>query len=139
MRASGYDSIRTGCVVSYPYLWAREAAAGEQSGRKNRPVAVAVRLPRPDGDVLVLLAITSQPPVGTRTAVEIPPIEKRRAGLDADKRLWIVTDEYNEDVIGRSLYLEAREPIGQFGKAFLMPILRALIAQRRSISAVNRR
>ena len=37
-----------------------------------------------------------------RFAAEIPDTEKRRAGLDGDIRLWIVLDEYNQDVIGRS-------------------------------------
>jgi hypothetical protein len=31
-------------------------------------------------------------------------IEKRRAGLDADVRLWIILDEYNSDIIGHSFY-----------------------------------
>jgi hypothetical protein len=48
---SGYDDIQTATVIRYPYLWAREAGKGETEGRKDRPVAVGVRLPRPDGDL----------------------------------------------------------------------------------------
>lgn len=55
-----YDAIRTACVIRYPYLWLREAAGGETEGRKYRPVAVGVRLPHPDGDLLLLFPITSR-------------------------------------------------------------------------------
>lgn len=72
-----YDDIQTACVIRYPYLWVREAQRGETEGRKERPVAVGVRVSRPDGDLL------------PRFACEIPPIEKRRAGLDPDLRLRI--------------------------------------------------
>jgi hypothetical protein len=37
-----FDALRTGAVVRYPYLWAREAAQGETDGRKFRPAAVGV-------------------------------------------------------------------------------------------------
>jgi hypothetical protein len=30
--------------------------------------------------------------------VEVPDIEKRRVGLDAALRLWIIVDEYNTDI-----------------------------------------
>ena len=63
--------------------WVREAERDETEGRKPRPVAVGVRITRPKGeDVLVLFPITSQPSPD-RFAVEIPEMEKRRAGLDA--------------------------------------------------------
>ena len=78
-----FDALRTGCVIRYPYLWVREAERGETEGRKPRPVAVGVRITRPNGeDVLVLFPITSQPPSAGRFAFEIPEMEKRRAGLD---------------------------------------------------------
>jgi hypothetical protein len=47
----------------------------------------------------------------------VPVIEKRRAGLDADVRLWIILDEFNEDVIGESFYLEPEPPLGQLSRA----------------------
>jgi hypothetical protein len=72
----------------------REAERGETEGRKPRPVAVGVRIAKPKGeDLLVLFPITSQPPAYDRFAVAIPEMEKRRAGLDASLRLWIVLDE----------------------------------------------
>ena len=111
------DQLRTGCVIRFPYLWVREAERGETEGRKSRPVAVGVRIARRGGDdVLVLFPITSQPPSRDRFAAEIPEMEKRRAGLDATLRLWIILDEYNQDTINQSFYLEPEPPLGRFSK-----------------------
>ena len=135
-----FDDFRTGCVIRFPFLWVREAERGETEGRKPRPVAVGVRLARPKGeDVLVLFPITSQPPSPDRFAAEIPEMEKRRAGLDTTLRLWIILDEYNQDTIGRSFYLEPEPPLGRFSKAFFLPLMKEFIARRASTRGVNRR
>ena len=133
-----YDQIQTASIIRYPYLWAREASHSETEGRKNRPVAVGVRLARPDGDLLLVFPISTKQPESSRFAAEIPAIEKRRAGLDADLRLWIILDEFNTDIIGRSFYLEPLPPIGRFSKAFFLPLLREFIAKRQSFTGVNR-
>lgn len=133
-----YDDIRTATVIRYPYLWAREDRAGETEGRKDRPVAVGVRISRPDGDLVLLFPITTRQPDASRFAAEIPDIEKRRAGLDADLRLWIVLDEFNTDIVGRSFYLEPQPPFGRFSKAFFLPLLRDVIARRKSLTEVSR-
>ena len=134
------DELRTGCVIRFPYLWVREAERGETEGRKPRPVAVGVRIARPKGDdVLVLFPITSQPPSAERFAAEIPEMEKRRAGLDATLRLWIILDEYNQDIIGQSFYLEPEPQLGRFSKAFFLPLMKEFIARRARTGGVNRR
>jgi hypothetical protein len=74
-----------------------------------------------------------------RFAAEIPEMEKRRAGLDATLRLWIILDEYNQDTIGRSFYLEPEPPLGRFSKAFFLPLMKEFIARRASTRGVNRR
>ena len=84
---SGYDEIQTATVIRYPYLWSREAGKGETEGRKDRPVAVGVRIPRAGGDLVLFFPITTKQPERSRFAAEIPAIEKRRAGLDVDLRL----------------------------------------------------
>jgi hypothetical protein len=118
----------------------REAERGETEGRKPRPVAVGVRIAREKGeDVLLLFPITSQPPSHDRFASEIPEIEKRRAGLDATLRLWIILDEYNQDTIGESFYLEPDPPLGRFSKAFFLPLMKEFIIRRATSRAVNRR
>ena len=134
-----YDQIRTACVIRYPYLWVDQAQRGESEGRKTRPVAVGVRIVRPDGDDrLVLFPITTQTPEKGRFAVEIPETEKRRTGLDRDLRLWIILDEYNQDIVGRSFYLEPDPPLGRFSKAFFLPLLQQVIARRAQIRHVDR-
>jgi hypothetical protein len=135
-----FDALRTGAVIRFPYLWARQAAQGETEGRKFRPVAVGVRIPKPSGeDVLFLFPITSREPQAQRFASEIPDTEKRRAGLDGEMRLWIVLDEYNEDVVGQSFYLEPDPPLGYFSEAFLLPLLREFVRRREKAKAVRRR
>ena len=134
-----FAALRTGAVIRFPYLWARQAADGETEGRKFRPVAVGVRILQAKGeDLLVLFPITSQEPARDRFAAEIPDIEKRRAGLDGAMRLWIVLDEYNQDVIGRSFYLEPEPPLGYFSKAFFLPLLQEFIRRRSQAQAVQR-
>ncbi len=134
------DELRTGCVIRYPYLWVREAEHGETEGRKPRPVTVGVRIARPSGDdVLVLFPITSQAPSSNRFAVEIPEMEKRRAGLDASLRLWIILDEYNQDSLDQSFYLEPEPPLGWFSKAFTLPLMKQFIVRRGRVRGVNRR
>jgi hypothetical protein len=131
--------LRTGCVIRFPYLWVREADRGETEGRKPRPVAVGVRIARANGgDVLVLFPITSQPPLPGRFAAEIPEMEKRRGGLDASLRLWIILDEYNQDVVDQSFYLEPEPPLGRFSKAFFLPLMKAFISRRAGARGVDR-
>ncbi len=133
-----YDDIQTASVIRYPYLWAREAHKGETEGRKERPVAVGVRLPRPDGDLILFFPISTKQPEPARFSAEIPAIEKRRAGLDTDLKLWIILDEFNTDRVGRSFYLEPDPPIGRFSKAFFLPLLRAFVARRKEFTEVSR-
>lgn len=135
---SVYDDIQTAAVIRYPYLWAREAGKGETEGRKERPVAVGVRIPscrRRSGPVLP----DHDQAARTRPLrFRDPNDRKRRAGLDADRQLWIMMDEYNSDLVGASFYLEPEPPIGRFSKAFFLPILREFIARRKSFSEVSR-
>ncbi len=133
-----FDDIKTATIIRYPYLWARQAGDGETEGRKPRPVAVGVRIARPDGDLVLFFPITAKQPETSRFSAEIPDIEKRRAGLDTDKRLWIILDEFNSDRIGRSFYLEPEPPIGRFSKAFFLPLLREFIVRRGSSNEVSR-
>jgi hypothetical protein len=65
-------------------------------------------------------------------------MEKRRAGLDATLRLWIILDQYNQDTIGQSFYLEPELPLGRFSKAFFLPLMKEFIARRTRTQGVNR-
>lgn len=97
--------------MSYPYLWAWQQQRGETEGRKQRPVCVVVAIrSASDGNThLVLLAITTQPPQAERIALEIPDIERRRAGIGGLKQSWVVVDEYNHDIVEHSWCIEPHQ------------------------------
>jgi len=81
-------------VISYSYLWAREAAAGQEEGLKDRPVVVVLaRLVEGDETQLLVAPITHSAPDDGQ-AVLVPPAVKRHLGLDSEQS-WIVTSELN--------------------------------------------
>ena len=134
-----FESLVTGAVFRYPYLWAREAGKGETEGRKERPVAVALRLGRIDGlETIIVIPITTKMPEAGRLASEIPDAEKRRAGLNPDLRLWIVLDEANVDVVGKSYYLADQQPMGHFSRPYFIPIVKNFAKHFRSLLKVDR-
>lgn len=136
------DIVRPGEVWKYPYLWSREAQAGETEGRKKRPVAVAFLIRRSDGlDHALMLAITTKEPEKGRLSLEVPETEKQRAGLAVSLRQWIILDERNEDTPADSYYFEAGGLIGEFSPKFLKAIQAGKIAaiKARVSKGVNRR
>ena len=81
-------------VISYSYLWAREAAEGQEEGLKERPVVVLAKIVEDGFTRLIVAPITHSPPqVGE--GVELPQAVKRHLGLD-DERSWVVTTEVNQ-------------------------------------------
>ena len=86
---------RPGLVISYSYLWKRQADGGEISGRKDRPCAIIIAAETQAGESLVYaVPITHLVPAADSEAVEIPRNIKRRLGLD-DAPSWIVVTEMN--------------------------------------------
>lgn len=84
-----------GDVLSYAYLWHREAIKGQEEGLKDRPVVVVVAMRMINERIELLVApITHSQPVGPGDAIEIPQRVKRHLGLD-QLRSWIVTTELN--------------------------------------------
>jgi hypothetical protein len=135
-----YDDIKSGVVILYPYLWSQEAKRGETEGRKHRPSVVAIRVARINrSDLLILFPITTKAPKTECFAVEIPELEKRRAGLDIILRQWLILDECNEETIPGSYYLEPDARIGAFSKPFLLPLIREFIARRESVKVTSRK
>lgn len=84
-------------VVRYDYLWASEAAEGDEAGHKRRPCAVVLPLP-PSGDGGVpraaVCGITHSSPRPPAEGIVIPPAVKQHLGLDDDAS-WIITSEVN--------------------------------------------
>jgi hypothetical protein len=120
-----------GAVILYPYLWASERDTGETEGRKPRPACLILRVRDPDQAIhhLFLLAITSQPPRRTQTAIEIPDTERRRGGVMRYPRAWVIVSEFNYDVAERSWYYDPRTPaLGRFSAPFVREVAKALRA-----------
>ena len=59
------------------------------------------------GQFVSLLPLSTQAPAAGQSAIELPEAEIRRAGLEAGRRIWIYTGEYNYDVAGHSYYITA--------------------------------
>jgi hypothetical protein len=136
------DAPKAGDVLRYPYLWARQAGRGETEGRKTRPCAVILALRTGSGQTeLRLCAVTTQPPQTGTHAVEVPEIERRRAGLDVGLPLWVIVDEHNVDVFEQSFYIEPQSQIGTFSSAFTKDLQAEMILalRQRNSKAVRRR
>lgn len=130
--------LRSGLLIWYPYLWARQQDAGETEGRKHRPCCLVVpRLDPASGKtVLFLLPVSSLAPGPDQRAVAIPEIERRRAGLAGWKSGWVYVSEYNYDLAEASFYYEpGAEPLGAFSHTFLKAVaaeFRAVLMERRT-------
>ena len=116
-----------GQVFDYHYLWKWQADRGETEGRKKRPSCVVIVVTdRVGHHVMFIAPITSKAPDPGRTALEIPETEARRAGLDANLRLWVILDELNADILEASYTPEDRSARGSFSPAFTASILRGV-------------
>ncbi|MEI9406121.1 hypothetical protein [Mesorhizobium argentiipisi] len=111
--------FKPGDLLRYYYLWARQADAGEESGRKARPVCIVVRAPTAPA-TLFLFPLTSRQPDATRTYIAISEIECRRGGLDFPS--WLILDEYNRVRTDEAYDLVSTKPIGSFSPAFVRKI-----------------
>jgi hypothetical protein len=130
--------LKPGDLLRYYYLWARQADAGEESGRKARPVCIVVRTPATPA-ALFLFPLTSQKPDRSRTHVAVSEIECRRGGLDFPS--WLILDEYNRVQIDEAYDLVTTRPIGSFSPAFVRKIaglIKEAIVQRRVRGVVRK-
>ncbi len=123
------ERFGNGSIIRYPYLWRWQRDEGRDHGEKDRPVCLALTVPDTRQGIthLVILAISTTPPMEGQSALEIPVLELRRAGLSTLKRGWITVDEFNYDIAERSWHLDLRqEPSGRFSANFLEEIRQAL-------------
>ena len=119
---------KKGDVWRYEYLWHREHEAGKDDARKSRPAALATTYVGKDGRTnLFWIPITSKEPHKDRLAIEVPQIERKRAGLASDMRLWVIVDEYNHEFWETSLYIDPKGYQGAFSAAFTDKALDLLI------------
>ena len=128
MTAAPIQIVSGDVLPAYPYLWLWQRDRGEEAGRKERPVCVAI-VARDGGGLthLAILAISGTPPNADQKAIELPALEIRRIGLRAQDRAWIVVSEYNYDCLERSFVLEPpREPLKRLSPGFLKVVAQAL-------------
>ncbi len=125
----GAEFPKLGDVWRFPYLWKREEQRGETEGRKNRPCVLALLTKSTEGQMeVILVPVTSQPQSKNPFAIEVPEIEKKRAGLDVNLRLWVIADEHNIDTPAQSYYFEAAGRLGSFSATFTKQVQSIKIA-----------
>jgi hypothetical protein len=129
--------LEPGQVVRFFYLWKRQATAGEESGRKARPVCVVVRTAAVPG-VVFLFPVTSQLPGADRISLAVSQMECRRAGLGFP--CWIILDEYNRAELDKAFDFDSIVPLGSFSPAFLKRIALTVknAAAARRLTGVSR-
>jgi hypothetical protein len=122
--------LSKGDIVSYNYLWAREAARTEESGRKARPACVVMQ--EQNSAHIFLFPITSKPPTQSQYSLPISEMECRRCGLVSP--CWIICDEYNVIRSDQLYDFETLEPLGRFSPSFFdrfkTAVKKAAIEQR---------
>lgn len=92
----GLPTPEPGLVISYSYLWRREADRGQVEGLKYRPCAIVLVVDSPDDKfpVVSVVPITHSAPADPSVAIEIPKRVKHHLGLDSE-RSWIILNELN--------------------------------------------
>jgi hypothetical protein len=88
---------RVGHVVRYGYLWKADYDRGREESGKDRPCALIVSISGPEDDARIfvrVVPITHTRPADPTTAIEVPPVTRRRLGLD-EQSSWIVLSESN--------------------------------------------
>ena len=132
---------KAGDVFAYGFLWKREHESGLREGRKKRPVCIAITTTTAGAEkVVYIVPITTLEPSDDRIALEVPQIEAKRGGLDADNACWVILDEYNADVFERSYTFEDRIPLGAFSPKYTERLQRRLLdaLSTRRAKSVNR-
>ena len=87
-------------------------------------------------------AITGTQPTADKDALAISATELRRARLSEYKRLWIIFDEHNLDILEHSFFFKQTAQVGSFSKAFIKVIAKRFMSAYQSDSGyggVNRR
>jgi hypothetical protein len=124
------SNLKSGDIISYPYLWSWQKRRGETEGRKDRPSCVAIAAMTPENlTELIILPISSQQPSPGQVAVEIPPLECRRVKIKPPA--WITVSEFNYDIAEHShSYNPVLEALGSFSPGFLRILITGFLEQR---------
>ncbi len=110
---------RRGLVIAYSFLWLREAAGGQEEGRKDCPCVIVLAVENVEGEKLVTVAPVTHGQPDAGDGVEMPAATKFRLGLD-DWRSWILSTEVNTFAWpGSDLRPVARNKPRQFAYGFV--------------------
>ena len=92
------------------------------------------------GATFIFLApVSSKPRRAGQTALRVPALERKRAGLERHPDAWVYVDEVNTDRPATSWYLEPQSPLGTFSKSFLARISSEIRKHVRADRIVARR
>jgi len=123
-----------GTVFHYPYRW----RGRREDHPKDRTTVLSIVVKNAETDRapithLFLLAITDDPD-HDGLAVEVPPIERKRAGLSPTRPAFVVISEYNYDILPMShRYNPSAKTFGAFSSAFTEVVRDAFLdAMRRA-------
>lgn len=120
-----------GTILKYPYLWRHQRALPEFIP-KDRTACLIMKMKGLTKTHMVILAISDMGDSTSGTCIEIPEVEKRRAGLNEFRPAYIHLAEYNVDQTPDSLYYNpAAAPLGRLSKPFTAQVARALVANIR--------
>jgi hypothetical protein len=119
-----------GLVIGYSYLWKREALAGQQEGRKDRPCAIILtKVVEPGGDIRVTVApISHSPPANSSLAIELSQAVAAHLGLDS-QHSWVHFEVNQFWWPGPDLRPISRNEIDPFAYGFLPPRLFKKLSQ----------
>ena len=129
-----------GLVIRYAYLWDREARSGREESAKDRPCAIILVVLREGVSPAVrVLPVTHTSPDDPADALEIPPLVKRRLGLDGE-RSWVMLTEANDFIWpGPDLRPAVSGALSTAAHGFLPPGFLRVLRERVVARAVMKR
>jgi hypothetical protein len=127
-----------GSVFHYPYRWRDRT----EDHPKDRTVTLAIVVKNAKIEArpithLFLLPITDNPDPGG-LEVEVPPIERKRAGLSPTRPAFVVISEYNYDILPLShRYNPRAKTFGAFSAVFTEVVRDAFLEAMRQARAMR--
>ena len=135
------DNLKQGDVFYFPYLWKEEAKRGITDS-KERTCCLAFNSSPPTGQRFLIIVPISDRKFAVGTFIEIPEIERQRAGLNPARPAYVHVDEFNFDPFVGSFIRRAKPKVlGRFSFGFTEQVASALAVRIRlkSTTGIDRR
>lgn len=133
-----------GAIFHYAYLWQVDHSHNLDNPEDRTTTLVLTRKSTDENGVeithLFLLGLTDNPH-HTQITVEIPPLEKRRGGLEPQRPAFVVISEYNYDALPHSFDYDANsKDFGHFSETFVRQLQQQFLVQigTKTAKRVNR-